>query len=70
MEQLNGDAGPTEEPLGHRIAPKVKAASMAGAVSVLVVWAAAYGGVTIPPEVASAFTTLLAFVAGYLKVGR
>lgn len=70
MEHLQGDAGPSNEPLGHKVAPKVKAASMAGAISVLIIWAATYAGVTIPPEVASAFSTLLAFAAGYLKAGR
>lgn len=68
MNYPEGDSGPGEESLGRlQLAPKVRAASMAGAVSVLVVWVAAYAGVTIPPEVASAFTTLLAFAAGYLK---
>lgn len=63
-----GDTGPTEESLGRtHLAPKVRAASLAGAISVLIVWAAAYAGVTIPPEVASAFSTVLAFAAGYLK---
>lgn len=63
-----GDAGPSEESLGRtHLAPKVKAASLAGAVSVLIVWGAAYAGVDIPPEVASAFSTILAFAAGYLK---
>lgn len=62
------DAGPAEESLGRtHLAPKVKAASLAGAISVLIVWGASLAGVTVPPEVASAFSTVLAFAAGYLK---
>jgi len=68
MEHLQGDAGPTEESLGAtHLAPKVKAASLAGAVSVLIVWGLDSAGITLPPEVASAVTTILAFAAGYLK---
>lgn len=46
---------------------KVAAASIAGAVTVMVVWGAGLAGVDVPPEVASAFTAVLAGVAGYLK---
>ena len=45
----------------------VQAAGAAGALTVIVVWAAEAAGVSVPPEVASAFTTLTAFLAGYLK---
>ena len=48
--------------------PKVAAATLAAAISVIVVWGVSLAGVTVPPEVASAFTTILAAVAGYLKV--
>lgn len=47
--------------------PKVQAAGAAGAVTVLVVWVAGLLGLDVPPEVASAFTTLVAFGAAYLK---
>lgn len=47
--------------------PKVQAAGWAGAVTILVVWAAGLAGVEVPPEVSSAFTVLVATVAGYLK---
>ena len=68
MEHLQGDAGPTNESLGRlQVAPKIKAASLAGALSAMLVWGLTYAGVTLPPEVASAVTTLLAFAAGYLK---
>lgn len=46
---------------------KVQAAGAAGALTVIVVWGLEAAGVTVPPEVASAFTTLIAFLAGYLK---
>jgi hypothetical protein len=46
---------------------KVQAAGAAGALTVIVVWAANSAGVDVPPEVASAFTTLMAFLAGYIK---
>lgn len=44
-------------------------ATVAGAFTVLVVWALTLFGVTVPPEVASAFTVLVAGVVGWL-VGR
>lgn len=47
--------------------PKVQAAGAAGAVSILVVWVAGLFGLEVPPEAASAFTVLIATVAGYLK---
>jgi hypothetical protein len=46
---------------------KVAAAGIAGAVTVLVVWIASIFGLEVPPEAASAFTTIIAFGAGYLK---
>lgn len=47
--------------------PKVNAAGLAGAVSVLIVAVLSEVGVDLGPEVASALTTVLAFGAGYLK---
>jgi hypothetical protein len=47
--------------------PKVQAAGLAGAVTVVLVWAASLANVTVPPEVASAVTTLVAVGAGYLR---
>lgn len=44
-------------------------ATVAGAFTVLVVWGLTLFGVTVPPEVASAFTVLVAGVVGWL-VGR
>lgn len=49
------------------INPKVKAGSAAGAATIVVVWAAGLAGLEVPPEVASAFTVLAGFVAGYRK---
>lgn len=46
---------------------KVAAAGIAGSLTVLLVWLAGQAGIEVPPEVASAVTTLVAFVAGYLK---
>lgn len=47
--------------------PKVAAAGIAGACTVILVWLAGLAGVEVPSEVASALTALLAFAAGYLK---
>lgn len=49
--------------------PKVAAGGAAGAASIVLVWALAQAGVEIPPEVASALTTLLSFGAAYMKRG-
>ena len=50
-------------------APKAKVAAggIAGALSVMLVFVAAQAGVDVPPEVASAFTVLVSFFAGYVK---
>lgn len=47
--------------------PKVLAGGAAGAVTVVLVWAAGLGGLEVPPEVASAVTVLISFAAGYVK---
>lgn len=47
--------------------PKVVAGGAAGAVTIMVVWIAGMFGLEVPPEVASAFTVLVSFVAGYVK---
>ena len=48
--------------------PKVAAAGIAGAVTVILVWLLnTAAGVDVPPEVASSFTAVLAFAAGWLK---
>jgi hypothetical protein len=46
--------------------PKVVAAGATGAVTVVLVWLAGYANIDVPPEVASAVTTILSFIAGYL----
>lgn len=51
----------------NHIQPKVTAAGAGGAFSVLVVFVLAQVGVELPPEIASALTTVFAFAAGYLK---
>lgn len=49
------------------VQPKVTAAGFGGAATVLLVFALTQVGVELPPEVASALTTVIAFAAGYLK---
>lgn len=46
---------------------KMSAAGLAGAVSVLVVFVAGAAGLEVPPGVAAALTSVLAFAAGYVK---
>ena len=46
---------------------KVAAAGAAGSVTVIVVWIAGLLGLEVPPEVASAFTALISFGAGYFR---
>lgn len=46
---------------------KVNAAALAGALSVVIIWAVKVLGHTeIPAEVASAVTTVLSFLTGYV----
>jgi len=47
--------------------PKVAAAGISGAVALIIVWVAGLFGLDVPPEVAAAFTVILAFVAAYFK---
>jgi hypothetical protein len=47
--------------------PKVVAGGVAGAFTIVLVWIAGELGVDVPAEVASAFTVLVSFAAGYLK---
>ena len=55
---------PTSEPQ-----PKIVAAGVAGAITVLVVFAVnlIWPGVEIPAEASSAFTIVISFIAGYFK---
>lgn len=52
------------------VSEKVTAATLAGGVTVIVVWGAGQAGLDVPPEVASAFTTVLAGAAGWFKSER
>ncbi|MDN3355063.1 hypothetical protein [Actinomadura sp. DC4] len=45
---------------------KVTAAALAGAISTILVWVLHLAGVDMPAGVASAITTVLAAVAGYM----
>lgn len=47
--------------------PKVAAAGVSGAAATILVWAISLPGVEVPPEVAASFSTVLAFLGGYLK---
>jgi hypothetical protein len=49
------------------IHPKVAAAGVAGAISIVIVWVANLFGIDVPAEVAAAFTTILATAAGFIK---
>ena len=52
------------------IHPKVQNAGLVGAASAIIIWAAkAYGGQDIPPEIASAITTVLMSLTGYASKG-
>lgn len=50
--------------------PKVVAGGVAGAVTVLLVYAFGLAGVDVPAEVAAAVTTVISFAAGYLVSNR
>jgi len=47
--------------------PKVAAGGIAGAATVVLVWALGQFGVDVPAEVGAALSALIAFAAGYLK---
>lgn len=49
--------------------PKVVAAGLAGAVTVIVLWLSQeFANVNVPTTVGAALTTILSFIAGYLKI--
>jgi len=50
------------------VSPKVIAGTLAAAIVTIIVWAASAAGVNVPVEVQGAVTTILVFVAGYLKL--
>lgn len=50
------------------ISPKVIAGTLAAAIVTIIVWIAAAAGINVPVEVQGAITTILVFVAGYLKL--
>ena len=47
--------------------PKVAAGGIAGALTIVAVYVAGQFGIDVPPEVASSFTVLVSFTAGYWK---
>lgn len=46
---------------------KVAASTIAGSITVVLVWGLQSAGIDVPPEVASAITTIISGLAGYLK---
>lgn len=50
------------------VSPKVIAATLAAAIVTILVWIANAAGISVPVEVQGAVTTILVFVAGYLKL--
>lgn len=48
------------------ISPKVSGATLAGAVTVVLVWGVGLLGLDVPPAVATAITVLITGAAGYL----
>lgn len=50
------------------ISSKVVASTLAAAIVTILVWIATSAGVDVPVEVQGAVTTILVFVAGYLKL--
>lgn len=47
--------------------PKVQAAGVAGALSILLVYILGLFGLGVPAEVASSLTAIIAWAAGYIK---
>jgi hypothetical protein len=64
-----GPAGESDTRAALDLAPKMEAAGVAGAVSLVLVWLGAQLGVEIPVEVAAAIPVIVAWAAGYLKKG-
>lgn len=58
----DGDMESSRAPIQN----KVRAAGVAASLTVILVWVAGMVGVDVPPEVASAITTLFAFAGGYM----
>jgi CBS-domain-containing membrane protein len=50
-----------------RVAPKVVASTVAGALTLVLVWILGLFNVEVPPEVAAALTVVLGAAAGYLR---
>jgi hypothetical protein len=46
---------------------KVTAAGIGGAITAVLVWILGVYGTVIPPDVASAITTIVSFAAGYIR---
>jgi hypothetical protein len=46
---------------------KMGAVALAGSLTTIIVWILDTQGVSMPPEVAAAIATVLAFAAGYLR---
>ncbi len=51
--------------MGNNLTPKVAVGALAGAISVILVWIITKCGIEVPPEIASAFTTVISALASY-----
>lgn len=49
----------------QKLHPKVAGATIAGAISTILMWLLTLASVDVPPGVAAAFTTLIALIVGY-----
>lgn len=47
--------------------PKVVGAGAGGAIATILVWVLGLAGVEVPPEVAAALATVVAFIGGYIR---
>lgn len=62
------DQTPNEPTPNYTPVPKVAAAGIGGAISVVVIWALKYfWNIELPSEVSAAVATITSFVFGYIK---
>lgn len=64
LVDMSSDSTPSTS---NTASPKVVAAGVAGSITVVLVFVASQCGLNVPPEVASAVTTILSFAAGFIK---
>ena len=72
MPEFTGDPGPSQESSRRAatdIAPKIQAAGVGGATSVILIAIAQQLGVELSAEVAAAIVLVFTWASGYLKKG-